>query len=275
MDRFNVTLVNLTPDLRSAQSGLGTHEMGEMDSVQLTAILEAFRRLDPADALTAEPRLLVETRSRPFTISIAQHVLLLHDARQPLVVARAAEPSGILAEIDRITAANTSPPTGPARRRARWRQGIAVAILLASFGLVGSTIHSYLIIDDISRHPAVQFVSDAGELTALRNSAVGRYTTGNDAGDRRIEIAADGHIRFLRVSSDGARPEWTDTYRIGRLDGKICIVTAAAGLVYVTNIDTIVYYDDTYRRSSPASSFSNGPSRPRAPRGSLIDSPRT
>ena len=142
---------------------------------------------------------------------------------------------------------NADKQTRPTNRL-KIKRAIAVLFLVCAVALDGYTLHSVTRIDDLNVHPPIQLVSDARESTALRNSAVGRYATGNEPGDRRIEIAQDGQIRFARIATGSERQDWDDSYRVARTGGKLCLSSSESGLVQITNIDTIVYYRDVYHR---------------------------
>ena len=55
---FNVTLVNLDADARTAVPDQGRLSLGKLTTDQLIALLEAFRELDPLQNLEAEPEIL-------------------------------------------------------------------------------------------------------------------------------------------------------------------------------------------------------------------------
>ncbi|ACB75841.1 hypothetical protein [Opitutus terrae] len=144
-----------------------------------------------------------------------------------------------------------SPPGGPtkprrssARRRTLAFALLAGCVLLNAYTFLVATRHT-----ELNARPLVHFLTDADELNAQRHSAAGRYATGSTPGDRRIEIRADGRLQFARVVGSGERILGEDSYRIGRIDsGAVCLATPRHGVIEIRNIDTIVYYNDVYRR---------------------------
>jgi hypothetical protein len=64
-----------------------------------------------------------------------------------------------------------------------------------------------------------------------------------------ITIISDGKIRFSERGSPDAISINTDTFRLGRHDKRLCLLTAESGVVDFVNPDTLLYYGDTYRRS--------------------------
>ena len=92
-------------------------------------------------------------------------------------------------------------------------------------------------------------VTDAREVVPLQQAAAGTYRTGAAPGDRLIRIAAGRRIDFLQITADEPRLVSSDTFEFLRDGRQLRLATAASGTVDVTNIDTLVYYRDTYRRT--------------------------
>lgn len=139
--------------------------------------------------------------------------------------------------------------TAPALPPAKRRYGAAITLLCASLLLNGYTVYSFFNVDNVNSRPAVQLVTDEQELASLRLSAVGRYATGAQPGDRALEVLPDGRMNFSKITRSGLRIDYTDTYRIGRLDGKLCLASVNSGIIEITNIDRLVYFSNAYVRS--------------------------
>lgn len=247
---FHITSVNLTADLRTASADLGACDFGERDDAQLFAMLEIFRQLDPLQNHAAEPHLVIEAPTGKFVVRTGQGRLFLYNARainEPYVEL---DSSTILRELTKHEPAPEEAAAVAATEAARRtpHRGIAVAILVAGLLLNGYTLYSVFYIDDVNARPPVKLVTDEKQLAALRLSAVGRYATGPAPGDRIIEVAADGKVRFFERTAGGERSDTDDTYRFGRHDSQLCLTTRDSGVIDVLNIDTLVYYRDTYRR---------------------------
>ena len=58
----------------------------------------------------------------------------------------------------------------------------------------------------------------------------------------------DGHVEFSEIAAKGLIAESRDTYRLGRRNTKLCLVTPTSGVVDLLNLETLTYYGDTYRR---------------------------
>lgn len=248
---FTVTTVNLTPDLRTAQPDLGTCDFGQVDDGQLIVLLERFRTIDPVQNHDAEPQVIVTGSAGKFIIRTSHRKLFLYsapDSSQPAVELDASAIAEVAKSPSPTSTARRSSPEDPTPARRLARNGAAISILAAGLLLNGYTVYSFFYIDDINRPPPVQLVTSATEISAQLSASTGRYATGRSEGDRVIEIDPTGHIRFHRITATGEQLESEDTGRIGRLDTKLCLATRDSGIIEILNIDTLVYYRDTYRR---------------------------
>lgn len=247
---FNVTVINLTTDLRTARPDLGAHCLGTFDAAQLEAALETFRAIDPVQNLDAEPQVVVESRCGKYLVRTGQGKLFLYDARDSSIPYVELEPAQMVAALARSPTASdrSADPTTPVRTSPHLAVG--VTILAAGLLLSGYTVYSTFYVDDVNRLPPIQLVTDERELAGLRLSVVGHYVTGREPGDRGIVVTADGSVHFTKIVAGGERTDADDTYRIGRgSDGSVCLATTGSGVIDVRNIDTMVYYRDTYRRA--------------------------
>ena len=142
-------------------------------------------------------------------------------------------------------AANT-PPTPPPRAAHR---GIAVAILVAGLALNGHTVYSVFNVDNVNARPEVALITDATELRMRQHDVIGTFATGAQPGDRVIVVSPGGRVAFSELGLRDGGSANSDTYRIGRRAGKLCLTTTDSGIIDARNIDTLVYNRDTYRRT--------------------------
>lgn len=247
---FNVTVVNLTPDLHSAQPDLGAHDLGAIDANRLEIILTSFRALDAIQIHDAEPQVVIEARRGKYIVRTGHGKLFLYNARDSSVPYAELEPAQIVQELGSAATTAETPATPALRASTAPHHAIGAAILAVGLLLNGYTVYSVFYVDDVNRRPPIQLVTDQRELAGIRLSVPGRYATGKEPGDRIIDVAADGSVRFMRVLSTGERTDSADTYRIGRgADGITYLTTVDNGLIEIRNIDSIVYYRDTYHRA--------------------------
>lgn len=251
---FNVTLVHLSPDLRTASERASPSSLGGISAGELLELLERFRALDPVQNAEAEPQVAIVSPAGKHFVRTEHGKLFLYEARDSSIPYRELTAAGILEVLAApvqpggastpAVPESAPPPRSPARRRALAFALLAGCVLLNAYTFLIATRHPA-----VNGRPLVQLITDASELNAQRLATTGRYATGNTPGDRRIEIRADGRVQLARVTASGARILGEDTYRIGRSgSGAVCLVTPRHGVIEIRNIDTIVYYNDVYRR---------------------------
>jgi hypothetical protein len=247
---FHVVTVNLAADAAAADIAHGTINLGELTADAFAALLERFRRLDPVQNHDSDPHLLITTHAGKFRIRTGQGKLFLDNPRN------SAEPYAELTveEIIRYLERPTVPAASDdlvetAARSAKPNYGIAVAILFAGLALNGYTIYAVSYSQTVNVRPAVTLLTDPAEISAHKNDVLGTFATGNQPGDRTITINASGKITFAEVGARGAYNENVDTIRLGRLGKDYCLTTVDNGVIEVVNIDTLIYYRDTYKRT--------------------------
>jgi len=82
-----------------------------------------------------------------------------------------------------------------------------------------------------------------------RHDAVGIFATGDQPGERLIEVTADGVVKFSEISAKGKSAPDVATYQIGRRNRNSCLTTKGRGTIEVLDLDTLEYYRDRYRRT--------------------------
>lgn len=244
---FTVTLVHLAPDLSHAGSDLESTFTG-VDESYVLAALEAFRAIDPVQNAEADPHLLIESPAAKLLVRTGQGRLFVYNARNLTEPFAELEPAGILRQLaspaDIPDPEPALPPPTPRRRR----RGLAVTLITLAVALDVYSLAAFLRVRPAVTAPAVAFVTDPKILEGARLAAAGRYTTGNDPGDRVLDISADGHVRFLRTVAGGQRTLGEDTYRVAKHNDTTCLVTSAGRLIDIQSIYAVVYCRDTYRR---------------------------
>jgi hypothetical protein len=246
---FTVTTVNLSSDTTTVDATLGSADLGVLSEDEFLALLNRFRVLDAVQNSDADPHLLVSASAGRFIIRTGRGKLFLYNARDTTEPYAELSPEEIVVQLDRqltsppfdFTAAQAIPKPAP-------HYGIAFAILFAGLALNAYTLYSVFYTATVVDQPAVTLLTDPAELAARQREVVGTYATGALAGDRVITIGADGTVRFTEVGSRSAVSSSADTFRLGRHDKKLCLLTPDSGVVDVVGVDTLVYYRDTYRR---------------------------
>ena len=242
---FHVTAVNLTPDLTSAQPDLGRCDLGPVDRVRLVALLDAFCRLDPVQNHDANPALIVASERDQFLLRTYQGRLLLFDPR-------ASRSGGLPVDPAEVPSLLTQPRpefSRATRSRVSLRRLLAAGLLAVALAADVWIVARAFRQEPLDAPPNGTPMTDVGEIVAFQEAAAGTYRTGPAAGDRMIRIGADRRIEFFQLTGDEPRLISSDTFDFVRDGRPLRLVTTAGGTVDVTNIDTLVYYRDTYRRT--------------------------
>ena len=249
---FTITLVNLAPDLSHAQADLGSTTFADVDESYLLAALDSFRGIDALQNTAAEPHLLIESPAAKLLVRTGQGRLLVYNARNTTEPFVELDPAGVLRLLKRTAAAPDATPAdappAPPRLAPNRHGALAVAILTLALILNGYTVYSFFHVRPVEPALKVKFVSDSPTAERLRAAAAGRYSTGSAPGDRVLEITADGHVRFLRITSGGRRTLGEDTYRVAQRDDHTCLVISGKGIIDIRDIYSVVYFRDIYRR---------------------------
>ena len=247
---LHVSTVNLSADTTAAGADFGLNQLGELSAAELVVLLERLRAIDAIQNAEADPHILIAARAGNFLVRTGQGKLLLYNARDTTEPYSELTAEQIVAQVDRavtgapFAADDPAVPVAPAPNR-----GIAIAILLAGIALNGYTLYSAFYSESVNEKPALTLLIDPAEIAAQSQAVAGTYATGNQAGDRVIAITADGKIAFSEVGNARSINNGTDAFRLGRRDKKLCLSTTDSGIVDIVNIETVVYYRDTYRRT--------------------------
>ncbi len=260
---YHVTTVCLSPDVSRFDPAAEPADLGEISGPALVVLLERLRLLPVGEPVDVEPHLIVVGRAGKFHVRAGQQRLFLYNARdtvEPYAELSAVE---ILAQLDRteVTAAPfalpgssaaTSPvadPAAPPRPAAAPHRGIAAAILVAGLLLNGYTLYSVVYVDSVNHKPDVTLITNPGEAAAREKEILGTYATGTQKGDRVITILPGRQVKFSEVGKTGPLAESSDSFEVAKRGSRLCLTTKDSGAIDVLNLETVVYYRDTYRRA--------------------------
>ncbi len=257
---YHVTTVCLSPDVTRFDPAAEPTDLGELSGADLIVLLERLRTLPVEESVEAEPHLVIVSRAGKFHVRSGHQRLFLYNARdtvEPYAELTAVE---ILAQLDRSSATAapfaapgqaTGPVLGgaPAPRPAAPHRGIAAAILVAGLLLNAYTLYSVVYVDSVNQKADVTLITNPAEAAAREKEILGIYATGNQKGDRVITILPDRQVKFSEVGKTGPLAESTDSFEVAKRGTKICLTTKDSGAIDVLNLETVVYYRDTYRRA--------------------------
>ena len=248
---YLVTTIHLGPDARRTSAASEPKDRGDLTSAELTALMDGFVKIDPADNEVHDPQVIVTGRGAKLIVRTSRGRLQVYDARNHAAPAVEMTAAGILQRLDLV---ETSAPFGqeeelPAPTAPH--RGIAFAMLVLGLILNGYILYSVFYVESVNKKVEVKLLTDADEIKAKEATLAGTYVTGAKTGDRVIEIDTAGQVRFYEIGAKGPINDSKDTYRIGRHDGLLSITTTDSGVVDLVG-DTLVYYKDVYQRRRPS-----------------------
>ncbi len=257
---YNITLVNLSADARTAEISLVPIDRPGLAPEELQVLLENFSAVDAVQNVTADPEIRVQSRRESYVIRTGQKKLFLYDALNRESPAQVLTVPQVLAELDGTAAAGrTVAPfmfsrpneagddpaaAGPARRTGPdWK---SILVLAAIAGVLWSALN-YLRAAD-SDLPALIPV-EAAELAALRSSLPGVYLTGTLPGQHGLVVSDAGDLKIFQVNAQEAPSVIYATWEAGRIAGKLVLATnQPGGRIEVVDHDTLAYCGENYLR---------------------------
>ncbi len=265
---FHVTVVNLSNTGRTPIEGGGPTVLGNMSADELTTLLNTFIEVDSVENLKAEPEVRVQNRRNRFVIRTGERRLFLQDARnlaEPAYVLTATE---IIAELDGSAAAKRTTPPIPVSlpsdamsssggtasgielppRPEEPERSFPWALLLLVLALAGYIGYTQWTSRAASAGPELTPLTTAERLTEDA-SLTGVYMTGSEPGQHGLVLLGDGKLKLFRVNAQAAPGVVYGTYRIGRLDGKLCVATdQPGGVIKVIDRQSLEFCGEIYKR---------------------------
>lgn len=248
---ISISTVHLSADTTAASVEFGQTDLGELTEAEFVALLERFRRLDSVQNSEVDPQILITARAGRFIVRTGQGKLFLYNARNTTEPYAELSAEEIFAHLERPAPAATVSSASVAStsvKPAAPHRATAFAILVAGLALNGYTLYSAFYTDRVGEKTVITLLTAADELAARQRDVIGTYATGAQPGDRVITVGADGSVKFSEVASTTSINNSSDTYRLGRREKQLCLATVDSGVVDILNIDTLVYYRDTYKR---------------------------
>lgn len=242
---FHVSTFGLSPDMKRVHPEFGRIDRGEVSRHTLFEALEMYRRLEsdwrPASHIAIQSdtgRFVVRVSGKELTLGVegtpaAEGVPLASEE----IVARLSQPP--------IPVAVGPPPPPPESLR---RSAVAMVLFLAGVGLMVYALKPILVPERARPEEDLTFITGAAELKGRHRALAGAFTTGQQTGDRRLTISADGYVVFGEFGPRAALVSGAHTFRIGRRENQTRLVTARNDIIEVVDANTLLYYGDTYRR---------------------------
>ena len=261
---FRVTLRHLDRAAAHAQVGLGETELGLVSPASLKVILTTFLGIDAIENNDAEPEILIENRGARYLVRMSGRRLLMHNPRQPDQPPLALSPEEIIAELDGTAAAArhasvlasaaTNPPFVPAPEEPAYtpppqiKEKPSRIMVIATAALSMVVGYQLLPAREPTATPDPAWLTEADGVESQLAALVGIYVTGNKPGAHGIALATDS-LKIFQVNAVAAPSVVIDTYRIGRREGKLVLVTnQPGGDIRVVDKDTLTYCGEDFRR---------------------------
>lgn len=258
---YHVTTVCLSPDVTRFDPAIEPTALGELSGPEVVVLLERLRTLPVEETAEIEPHLIIVGRAGKFHVRAGNQRLFLYNARDTIEPYAELSAIEILTQLDRTdvtappfafsggTAVSATVAAAAARPAAAPHRGIAAAILVAGLLLNGYTLYSVVYVDSVNHKPDVTLITNPGEAAAREKEILGTFATGSQKGDRVITILSGGRVKFSEVGKTGPLSESADVFEVAKRGSRLCLNTRDSGAIDVLNLETLVYYRDTYRRA--------------------------
>jgi hypothetical protein len=259
---YNVTLVNLAADARSAAVVWEKIERPEVSDEELRRVLQNFCEIDAVENAAADPEIRVQVRQQNYLIRTGQGKLVLYDVLNRELPGRSLAVAEVMAELDgtAIAALTKSPfvpaeagpgaalepaVSPPAARRSPLRL-IALAAVACALG--GG--HILLRLSSGADEAPVAFNRmDAAEAAGLQATLAGVYMTGTQPGQHGIVLTTTEELRLFELRDVDAPRVVHATGELGRVGPTLCLASdQPGGLIMIPDPDTMVYCGETYKR---------------------------
>ncbi|MDD2764756.1 MAG: hypothetical protein PHE83_12370 [Opitutaceae bacterium] len=261
---YNVTLVNLAADARSAAVNLERIERADVSDEELRRLLQDFCAIDAVENVTAAPEIRVQVRQESYLIRAGQGKLALYDVLHRDLPGRLLTVEEIMAELDgRAIAARGAAHLAPTQADTEGDAALEPAVslsparasplrLIALGAVAGALLGGHILLWLSSRAeetPAGFSRMGAAEAAGLRAALAGVYMTGTQSGQHGIVLTTTGELRLFELRAVDAPRVVHATSVLGRVGPTLCLATdQPGGLITISDRDTWVYCGETYKR---------------------------
>ncbi len=249
-DVFEVTLRQLSGDLKKAAYAYPEVPLGKMSASKLLKVLKSAEALAPQVAYPAAPEIRIVAPAGPFVIH-------LKDGRLKLVSWAKAAAGGDLsaqqiaaiivgeAEVTASSRAGAKEVTGAP---GRFRHYVTMTTLVVA--IIGCNMFTVWILTRPPKGLLPKYkLLDREPAERLLASAAGEYVTGEKPGDRRLNIRRDGVALWGKFGPDRAVTKETNfTLKGAETAGQPALLTSKRALITIKDSVTVVLHGDTYRR---------------------------
>lgn len=260
---YDVTLINLAADARSAAADLEPVERRGMPAGEMQRLLQDFCAIDALENATADPEIRIRVRHESYLIRHGQRKLIFYDANDREAPGQLLTVEEVMAELDGTArAARTAAPfefaeaSRPAamdlapveiRPAARPSTARMIALVAVNCALVATHIW-WRLPPGTGETPAFRRM-DAAEVAGLPAKMAGVYLTGTQPGQHGVALTSTGELRLFELRGVDAPRVVHATFQLGRVGSNLCLATdQPGGLIALPDPDTMIYCGETYRR---------------------------
>jgi hypothetical protein len=248
---FDVTLHQLTPEAKHADSGAPDLELLALNEKKLRELIRSLAKLAPTNLGGASPELRVTAPHGQFVVQIAQGRLRINSWTIKVGGADLS-PEQVFALITGTEAVADAVGLELNGRPKRSR-GATIALLAAL--ILGSNATTAWLLTRPSGPPPLlpDYTPLAAEpATRFVSGLVGEYRSGATAGARALKISADGHVHWLVLGDGGAIAEDAElAVQPVQSHGQPALLADGRALIEAPDAASLVFYRETYRRETP------------------------
>lgn len=261
---YDVALINLTAEARSAGEGLERIDQPGLTDAALRTLLQNFREIDAIENAYASPEIRVRVRKERYTIRTGEKRLMLHDTLQRDLPALVLSLDEMMAELDgsaaaarralanqRVPARTEAPvvPVLPPRPVRPASQPLVAALGVLAVALLGAIVYLQR---EVASTPEVgaPFVPVlAAELLEQQPKLIGVYMTGPQPGQHGIVIISVRELKLFELNAVAAPRLVYAAGTLGHAGAKLVLATdQPGGAIEIVDRDTLIYCDEIYRR---------------------------
>ena len=260
---YNVSLINLAADARSAASSLVNIERPGLTDAELRALLQSFCDIDAVENALAEPEIRVKVRNESHLIRTGQKKLMLYDVTRRDLPALVLTLDEVMAELDGSAQAARSAtftalpeaapgasvmPDLPVHPVATASKPRLAALGIAALILLGATVWLQTGKEHRTVPGSFQPLPPA-ESEELQSALAGVYLTGDQPGQHGIVFVTAGEMKLFELGAVNAPRVVYASGEPGRVGSRLALATdQPGGLIEITDHDTLVYCGEVYRR---------------------------
>ncbi|HUL51992.1 MAG TPA: hypothetical protein VLT83_01155 [Opitutaceae bacterium] len=258
---YQVTLVNLAADARSAAVAWDKIERPGVSDEEMRRLLENFCAIDAVENAAADPEIRVQVRRESYLIRSGQGKLVLYDVLNRDLPGRSLAVAEVMAELDgSAIAARTVPPMVPAEAgladeepavsppaaRLNPRRVIALAVAAC---VLGGAHFWWRIPSGAEETPAALQRMDAAEAARVRATLAGVYMTGTQPGEHGIVLTDTEEVRLFELRAVDAPLVIHAAGEWGHVGPALNLATdQPGGLIRIPDPETLIYCGETYKR---------------------------